>query len=263
MGGSTTAGSPRRRRSYVPQTTAAATTTAASTTASSGATATGSGASAQGPRPCDDGSSGSCKYLCSAACGHDVAVNQCWGTPRYTECKCNNGKFKSFAGCDCLNSQCTERPSDDDDPEPDPTPEPATTTPEPDPTPEPATTTPAPDPTPGPTTLAPATPAPTTPTTSASGSASGSSKCEDASFVLPVVNHIGSNTCTQAKAWCAHADVSGCCPTTCATGLAQAAETSIGHVKSHRFLAAAGSSLIADSADLGETDEVLVEGSID
>jgi hypothetical protein len=39
------------------------------------------------------------------------------------------------------------------------------------------------------------------------------------------------------------------------------AQRSVAQVKSHRFLAASGSSLMSEFAELGETDEVLVEGN--
>ena len=68
----------------------------------------------QGAAPCDDGSVGACKSQCSAMCrgrGSDVAVNQCWGTPRYIQCDCRDGSAHAFSGCECENSLCPAAPT--------------------------------------------------------------------------------------------------------------------------------------------------------
>jgi len=59
-----------------------------------------------GQAPCDDGSPSACKSQCQVKCGYKVAVNQCWGSPRYIECKCTDGSSYTFTGCACENSQC-------------------------------------------------------------------------------------------------------------------------------------------------------------
>lgn len=56
-------------------------------------------------KPCDNGR-GSCKDMCTRKCGRAVATNQCWGKPRYIECKCGDGKHHFFPGCTCKNGGC-------------------------------------------------------------------------------------------------------------------------------------------------------------
>jgi len=56
--------------------------------------------------PCEDGSTSSCKHQCSEACKNAVSRNQCWGDPRYIECKCSDGTTHTFPGCACERSMC-------------------------------------------------------------------------------------------------------------------------------------------------------------
>ena len=58
--------------------------------------------------PCDNGA-GSCKMQCQTLCvgrSGGVSTNQCWGNPRYIECRCSDGSTHAFEGCACENAAC-------------------------------------------------------------------------------------------------------------------------------------------------------------
>jgi len=215
---------------------------------------------ATGPLPCSGGGpDGSCKNLCQARCSMQLTTNQCWGTPRYIHCKCNDGSTHSFPGCDCENGACpqggvtaTPAPavaSPEPEPEPEATPAPTVASPEPEPEPEPETetrrrrSTPEPEPEPEP----------------ATGSTGG---CVDATMA----NGWGAYSCADIQAigaaYCAHAEVSRAC---CFCGVRSLAQTEAGvhqrPIKAHRqrFLGASGSSLIAHAAEKENNDELLLE----
>ena len=46
------------------------------------------------------------KYQCTQVCFNAVENDQCWGSPAYRVCKCNNGQFQLIPGYDCEHSDC-------------------------------------------------------------------------------------------------------------------------------------------------------------
>lgn len=147
---------------------------------------------------------------------------------------------------------------------------------EPEPTSEPATPASTPAATPEPTSE------PETPATPASTPSSGPLECKDCKSKCQTKcsGHLATNQCwggdsaTKRGRWieCKCSDGTrhtffGCeCEhSTCPGGwpapesLLDLTEGNVGEVKSHRFLAAAGSSFMSESADRAETDEILVE----
>merc|ERR1719253_1375430 len=58
------------------------------------------------------GGANSCKSKCQALCSLNLATNQCWGTPRYVECKCKDGARHFVPGCECMRgSECPVNPN--------------------------------------------------------------------------------------------------------------------------------------------------------
>lgn len=144
---------------------------------------------------CDNGT-GSCKDQCSKACGYDVQINQCWGSPRFIQCQCKDSSVHFFAGCACENSQC---PSIDPTSFPTLNPTPAPTLA---PTPSTLNPTPAPTITPSPSTLNP-TPAPTFAPTSTPAPTPVSSSCIDVRGESCQHCLASNNVCyAEQKAWC-------------------------------------------------------------
>lgn len=58
-----------------------------------------------------------CRDSCELACKYEVIANECWGEPRYVECRCNNGQRHEFAGCACENEKmCVNKPTFESNP---------------------------------------------------------------------------------------------------------------------------------------------------
>ena len=88
-----------------------------------------------------------CKKKCQSYClakSGGVALNQCWGTPKYRVCKCSDNTGYKVPGCPCEHPTCPGGGTQDNNPAP------------------PAPAPPAPAP-PAPAPPAPAPPAPTPP----------------------------------------------------------------------------------------------------
>merc|ERR1712154_363192 len=64
------------------------------------------------------------KSMCKASCKSrgDLQKNQCWGTPRYVECLCNDGTSHNFPQCPCEASTCPSGPKVSPRPHPKPKP---------------------------------------------------------------------------------------------------------------------------------------------
>ena len=46
------------------------------------------------------------RKMCSALCLANVDNDQCWGSPRYTQCVCNDGTVHQLPGYPCEHSDC-------------------------------------------------------------------------------------------------------------------------------------------------------------
>lgn len=169
-----------------------------------------------------------------------VATNQCWGTPRYIECKCSDGSTHSFAGCDCENGSCpqgggtaTSEPAPAVTPtsEPEPEPEPTASTPEPEPEPEPAV---------------------------------GTGGCKDQTMTGGWRHYSCAQIQNIGAAYCAYPEVKTACCFCGGAGLSQteaAAHLSKATTQRQKFLRSKGSSMMSQDVEREDMDEFLFETS--